>query len=237
MFRCRFAFVRVLLTAVIPAALAALPCPAAPRVESFDADWRFHRGATEGAENAEFDDADWRRLDVPHDRSIEGGYDRGAAVGRGGSYRPAGVGWHRKHFTLPAEDEGGRVFVEFDGVMAHSDVWINGQRPCSTDFDDVVHVEFEIVYAEGARCPWSDARVRFEVAGPGQRVAVDNGDPQSHESFQGPQRRAFHGLGLAITRRTAGDGAMTLTASAGNLESASVVIQPAPCTEKQLRAF
>jgi beta-galactosidase len=99
---------------------------------------------------------------------------------------------------------------------------------CSTAFDDVVHVEFEIVDAEGVRCPWSDAPVMFEVEGPGQLVAVDNGDPQSHESFQGPQRRAYQGRGLAIIRRIAGEGVATLKASANNLEPASVTISAAP---------
>ena len=38
---------------------------------SFDADWRFFRGDPAGAESTDFDDGDWRRLDVPHDWSIE----------------------------------------------------------------------------------------------------------------------------------------------------------------------
>jgi beta-galactosidase len=39
---------------------------------------------------------------------------------------PSGVGWYRKHFTLPAATSNDCVSVEFDGVMANSDVWING---------------------------------------------------------------------------------------------------------------
>src|SRR5262249_26774165 len=46
-------------------------------------------------------------------------------LGNGG-YLPAGVGWYRKHFTLPANMSGRRIFVEFDGVMANSTVYING---------------------------------------------------------------------------------------------------------------
>jgi beta-galactosidase len=127
----------------------ALACFAAPAAPSFDADWRFFKGDAPGAEAAEFDDAAWRRLDVPHDWSIEGPYDRDAPVGRGGGYLPAGVGWYRKHFKLPADDATRRVFVEFDGVMAHSDVWVNGQllghRPfgyASFRYDITPHVKF-----------------------------------------------------------------------------------------------
>jgi beta-galactosidase len=43
-----------------------------PRLEQpFDAGWLFHRGDSPGAEDAAFNDASWRVLDVPHDWSIE----------------------------------------------------------------------------------------------------------------------------------------------------------------------
>ena len=117
-------------------ALASAPTPAraqargaAARVTTnFDPDWRFFKGDAPGAERPEFDDAAWRRLDVPHDWSIEGPFDEKNPTGRDGGYLPAGVGWYRKHFRLPASYAGRRVFVEFDGVMANSDVWVNGRH-------------------------------------------------------------------------------------------------------------
>ncbi|HYX09181.1 MAG TPA: glycoside hydrolase family 2 TIM barrel-domain containing protein, partial [Bacteroidales bacterium] len=39
---------------------------------------------------------------------------------------PAGIGWYRKSFTLPKDYQGKHVFIEFDGIMANSQVWING---------------------------------------------------------------------------------------------------------------
>ncbi|HPU55947.1 MAG TPA: glycoside hydrolase family 2 TIM barrel-domain containing protein [Verrucomicrobiota bacterium] len=53
-------------TIVAPAA-----SPAGLRDRLFDADWRFFRGDAPGAESPEFDDSQWRRLDVPHDWSVE----------------------------------------------------------------------------------------------------------------------------------------------------------------------
>ena len=94
----------------------------------FDRDWRFFKGDARGAERPEFNDADWRRLDVPHDWSIEGPFDEKNPTGKDGGYLPAGVGWYRKHFDVPAAHSGRRVFVEFDGVMANSDVWVNGHH-------------------------------------------------------------------------------------------------------------
>src|SRR5919202_735174 len=87
------------------AALAFLPTRAhgqARVTTSFDADWRFFKGDAQGAERPEFDDSDWRRLDVPHDWSIEGPFDEKNPTGKDGGFLPAGVGWYRKRFTLPA---------------------------------------------------------------------------------------------------------------------------------------
>src|ERR1044071_880954 len=95
---------------------------------SFDSDWRFFKGDAQGAERPEFDDAAWRKLDVPHDWSIEGPFDEANPTGKAGGYLPSGVGWYRKHFNFPFSDAAKRVFIEFDGVMANSDVWINGQH-------------------------------------------------------------------------------------------------------------
>ena len=102
------------------------PSEKARKILSFDANWLFLKGDPRGAESADFDDARWRKLDVPHDWSIEGPFDPKNPTGPAGGFLPAGVGWYRKHFTLPADQSDRRVFVEFDGVMANSDVWING---------------------------------------------------------------------------------------------------------------
>jgi beta-galactosidase len=97
-------------------------------ITSFDPDWRFIKSDATGAEKPEFDDSAWGTLDVPHDWSIEGPFSKTNPTNRSGGYLPAGVGWYRKHFTLPMADSGRRVFIEFDGVMANSDVWINGYK-------------------------------------------------------------------------------------------------------------
>jgi beta-galactosidase len=110
--------------------------PEANRVRTlipFDAGWLFNKGDAAGADQANFADSAWRALNVPHDWSIEGPFDQNApTTGRGG-YLPAGIGWYRKHFTLPQSLAGRRVFIEFDGVMANSDVYFNsvhlGNRP------------------------------------------------------------------------------------------------------------
>lgn len=96
--------------------------------QSFDKDWRFFKGDEKGAEQTTFADATWRSLDVPHDWSIEGPYDRANTTSRGGGYLPSGVGWYRKTFSVDDSYTNKKVFIEFDGVMANSDVWINGHH-------------------------------------------------------------------------------------------------------------
>lgn len=93
---------------------------------SFDNDWRFLKDDPTNAEQVQFDDSSWRTLDVPHDWSIEGPFSQTNKTGGAGGFLPSGVGWYRKHFTLPQNVSGRCAFIEFDGVMANSDVWING---------------------------------------------------------------------------------------------------------------
>ncbi|HEV2860843.1 MAG TPA: glycoside hydrolase family 2 TIM barrel-domain containing protein [Pyrinomonadaceae bacterium] len=113
----------------VPAAAQRRPPPSPRSVRSFDEGWRFFKGDAAGAERPDFDDSAWQRVDAPHDWSIEGPFDERNPTGKDGGYLPAGVGWYRKQFTVPSSDaRGRRVFIEFDGVMANSDVWVNGQH-------------------------------------------------------------------------------------------------------------
>jgi len=94
--------------------------------EDFDRGWRFHLGDAPGAEQPDFADASWRRLDVPHDWAFEAPYDERAAQGDRGGYKPGGIGWYRREFELNPADR--RWRIEFDAVYMNSEVWINGHR-------------------------------------------------------------------------------------------------------------
>jgi len=73
--------------------------------------------------------------------------------------------------------------------------------------------------------PRSHNKVVFELDGPGEIVAVDNGDPTSFEPFKASERSAFNGLCLVVIRSTSETGSITLKASAAGLSSASVKIR------------
>lgn len=72
-----------------------------------------------------FDDADWRKLDLPHDWGIEGPFDQ-ELPGETGKLFWQGTGWYRKRFRVPKGDAARKVYLDIDGAMAFSAVWLNG---------------------------------------------------------------------------------------------------------------
>jgi beta-galactosidase len=109
-------------------------------IQAFNDDWLFNYGDAAGADGATFADTAWRRLSVPHDWAIEGPnppadpFSQDAPSTGRGAYLPSGIGWYRKHFTVAQNLADSRVFIEFDGVMANSTVYVNGtsigNQPC-----------------------------------------------------------------------------------------------------------
>ncbi|HTN20954.1 MAG TPA: beta-galactosidase GalB [Pelobium sp.] len=94
--------------------------------ENFNKNWKFNLGDVSGAETPEFKDGAWRVLNLPHDWSIEGKFDKDNPATPGGGALPGGIGWYRKTFSVPQSSKTKQVFVEFDGVYKNSEVWING---------------------------------------------------------------------------------------------------------------
>ena len=94
--------------------------------ENFDKNWRFYLGDSPDAKNGDFADSGWRRLNLPHDWSIEGKFDENSPATTGGGALTGGIGWYRKTFELPDSVSNKKVFIEFDGVYLNSEVWING---------------------------------------------------------------------------------------------------------------
>ena len=93
-----------------------------------DYNWKFMQADVKGAEKTDFDDGKWRTLNLPHDWSIEGKFNKDAATGGAGGYLPTGVGWYRNHFILPTLRKGDDCWIQFEGVYMNSDVWINGHH-------------------------------------------------------------------------------------------------------------
>lgn len=97
------------------------------RKQLFDFDWKFCLGDEPEAYTINFDDNNWRKLDLPHDWSIEGSINPKNPMGNDGGYFPSGIGWYRKSFNIPTSWKDKCVSVYFEGVYMNSEVFINGK--------------------------------------------------------------------------------------------------------------
>ena len=109
------------------------------RTVSFDDGWRFLKDSLVSAENPDFNDSNWRILDVPHDWSIEdlpeqiddsivGPFNKSSVDKMSSGYLIGGTGWYRKSFTINEADKDKVAFLQFDGVYMNADVWLNGKH-------------------------------------------------------------------------------------------------------------
>ncbi|CAD0000583.1 glycoside hydrolase [Flavobacterium chungangense] len=95
-------------------------------VEDFNQNWNFKLGDHPTAIQSDFNTADWRTLQLPHDWSIEGAFNKDNPTKQAQAFLPAGKGWYRKTFTLPEDWATKNVSIEFAGVFKNSEVFING---------------------------------------------------------------------------------------------------------------
>lgn len=81
---------------------------------------------------AAFDDSAWQIVNLPHDWAVDLPFvlDKtlvwhgGKPLGR--DFPDTSVGWYRRKFTIPKEDLGRRIFLQFDGVSRSAMVFCNG---------------------------------------------------------------------------------------------------------------
>jgi beta-galactosidase len=88
-----------------------------PQLERLGADVAYTR--------PDFDDSEWRQLDLPHDWAIAGPFNQ-EYPGETAKLPYWGVGWYRKHFDAADADRGRRFYLDVDGAMSYANVWING---------------------------------------------------------------------------------------------------------------
>jgi beta-galactosidase len=88
-------------------------------------------GDSSGPARINFNDSNWRTVNLPHDWAVELPFDATANYDHG--YKPVGagfptnnVGWYRRAFTLAEADRGKRLWLEFDGVYRDCRIFLNG---------------------------------------------------------------------------------------------------------------
>ena len=73
----------------------------------------------------------WKTVNLPHDWVVDLPYAKEASHSHG--YKAVGykfpensVGWYRKTITVPQEDLGKHLYLQFDGIFRDARIWING---------------------------------------------------------------------------------------------------------------
>ncbi len=93
------------------------------------------------------------------------------------------------------------------------------------DGHDLSFVTLTVADNAGLMVPQSKNLIHFEISGPGEIVATDNGDATDLHIFSSPDRNAFNGLALAIVKaKRGGTGVITLTAKSDGLTAATATI-------------
>lgn len=119
------------------------------RIEyNMDLGWRFHQGefpendirakgkshsvvymncksgVAGGGAKKEYDDSDWREVDLPHDYFTES--EIGEEYLLSGGYRKPDNAWYRKTFTLSSDLKGKALTLCFEGTAVHAEFYLNG---------------------------------------------------------------------------------------------------------------
>ncbi|MGC8668491.1 MAG: glycoside hydrolase family 2 TIM barrel-domain containing protein [Chthonomonadales bacterium] len=96
------------------------------------------------------------------------------------------------------------------------------------DGQDLSYVTVEVTDDHGVVDPNAQNMIRFTIGGPGTIAGVGNGDPQSLESFQRHQRRAFRGRCLVVVKAGTRPGEIVLKANSAGLDGAQIRLDARP---------
>jgi len=102
-----------------------------PAMNSFVANPPAPRPAVNPAENISFarinfDDRQWRLLNLPHDWGVEGPFQLDYP-GETGKLPWWGIAWYRHHLDVPNSDAGKKIYLDVDGAMSYATIWVNGK--------------------------------------------------------------------------------------------------------------
>ena len=115
--------VLLLLSAIVATAPVASQAQA-PTVRArynFNPGWLVFAGDPANAQSPEFDDSAWKHVTLPY------AWNEDSAFKVSIHDMPTGIAWYRKHFSVPANSKGQRIFLEFEGIRIAGEVYLNGK--------------------------------------------------------------------------------------------------------------
>ncbi len=173
-------------------ALFATLCAGARQKYNFNSDWLLKVGDIPAASTTGFNDSGWEKVTLPH------AFNEDEAFRVDIHDLTDTVMWYRKHFTLPKDSEGKKVFLEFEGARQGVDVYVNGKlvgqhengvmafgfdiSDCIRSGQNViaVRVDNDWNYAErgtGVKYQWSDKNFNANYGGLTKNVWLHVLDP------------------------------------------------------------
>jgi beta-galactosidase len=171
---------------------------------------------------AAFNDSSWSSLNLPHDWAVELPFEHddlgdGDSQLRSHGYKPLGrrypetsVGWYRKVFEIPASDAGRRIWIEFDGAMRDSLIWVNGcfigrndhgYTPFRFDLTDFLVYGGKNYIAVRVDASFGDGWF-YEGAGIYRHVWLNKMDPVHLGRWETVVRSSLSGAAAALTLST-----------------------------------
>jgi beta-galactosidase len=93
---------------------------------NLNAEWKFSLESDSSCISPDYDDSDWRVVDLPHDWSIELPLAEENPGGRPNGFFAGGTGWYRKKLNIPDNYLNKSLYLQFEGIYRNVDIWING---------------------------------------------------------------------------------------------------------------
>lgn len=159
--------------------------------------------------------SEWKAVTLPHDWVVDLPFAPEASASHG--YKAVGykfpetsIGWYRKTFEVPADDEGRHFTIRFDGIFRNADVWVNGfwlgKEPSgyATQVYDIS--EYLDYGGENLLCVRVDATLEegwfYEGAGIYRHVWLEKTDPLHVAPFGTFVHTDLSGSGATVTVET-----------------------------------
>lgn len=96
----------------------------------------------------------------------------------------------------------------------------------TADGKDLSFITLQVLDGKGEIVPQANNLILFEISGPGEIVATDNGDPTDLSSFASKERKAFSGLALVVVRAKAKQaGTIKIVAKSNGLGVAQITVK------------
>ncbi len=93
------------------------------------------------------------------------------------------------------------------------------------DGKDLAFITLQVLDQDGHLVPRADNTIQFELSGPGEIVATDNGNPADMVTFHATERKAFNGLALVVVRAKPNiTGQIRITAKSATLTTAETTV-------------